>query len=564
MRAMKIEPRRIVSISFACLLLLLSVDVLAQRPTGTISGRILAEDGQPVASARIMLVGVGGKNRNIQGRAMMGTDDEGNFKYEGLDPIPYRLVVQAPGYVVQDQDAFRTKTYRIGEFAAITLVRGGVVTGRVLSPTGEPVVYVGVRALRIRDGNGKPIPPTADMVLFESRRTDDRGVYRIYGLAAGSYVVAAGGASYLYPPSPYIGKAASYHPSGARETAVEVTVRPGEETAGIDIRYRGESGYTISGTIQGEPAVVRLGAGLSTASVALRRVSTGELVSIATVSPTAADQRGFAFYGIPPGEYEARAIRDNPFDENPAISDTRKVTVTNADVSGMVLTLAAGASISGVFSIEETPGQPKPNCPGTREGLSEEAQIQAVLNRTGDRDESIGSLGDLFGWPGPDAKGAFALRNLRPEHYRIKVSLPSEGLYLKSFSFEKPDRQPPRDGIVLKAGERVEGLRIVAAHGAASFSGTARGRETGRRIAHLVPREPEAGDDVLRYYETPVENGEFHFAHLAPGKYWLLIRAEEKGTLAPATAWNGAERAALRKLAEKSGQPVELNRCGKK
>ena len=56
------------------------------------------------------------------------------------------------------------------------MLKGGVITGTVTSATGSPLVQAGVRAILIRDANGKP--PTGPRFPAE-RPTDDRGVYRI-------------------------------------------------------------------------------------------------------------------------------------------------------------------------------------------------------------------------------------------------------------------------------------------------------------------------------------------------------------------------------------------------
>src|SRR5205807_1489725 len=68
---------------------------------------------------------------------------------------------------------------------------GGVINGTVTDSDKQPVVAVRVRALMIRDANGEL---TNGSVATE-RLTDDRGIYRLYGLTSGSYVVSAGGGS---------------------------------------------------------------------------------------------------------------------------------------------------------------------------------------------------------------------------------------------------------------------------------------------------------------------------------------------------------------------------------
>src|SRR6185295_10301534 len=110
---------------------------------------------------------------------------------------------------------------------------------------GEPVIAVRVRATMVRDVRGeKPRAP------FNSEQpTDDRGVYRIYGLRPGTYIVSAGGPGFSPTFNPYDSDAATFAPSSTRDNAAEVVVRSNDDST-IDIRYRGEPGHVISGAIK--------------------------------------------------------------------------------------------------------------------------------------------------------------------------------------------------------------------------------------------------------------------------------------------------------------------------
>ena len=69
----------------------------------------------------------------------------------------------------------------------IRLVRGAVITGVLLDNTGQPAVGTTVRAMRyaMQNGERRLVPGRS------SAATDDKGEYRIYGLAPGDYVVGA-------------------------------------------------------------------------------------------------------------------------------------------------------------------------------------------------------------------------------------------------------------------------------------------------------------------------------------------------------------------------------------
>src|SRR5688572_16977290 len=85
----------------------------------------------------------------------------------------------------------------------------GVITGKVTTLTGEPMVGVRVSAVMVKDLNGNP---ERRQFGGRPRFTDDRGVYRIYGLRPGIYVVYARGDVTSSPISPYEGYAPTYHP----------------------------------------------------------------------------------------------------------------------------------------------------------------------------------------------------------------------------------------------------------------------------------------------------------------------------------------------------------------
>src|SRR5262249_15450730 len=175
------------------------------------------------------------------------TDEEGRFEIGDLPARAYTMGVYAPGYVQppRDDNAF----YRPGDSLTIRMIKGGVITGTVTNAFGTPLVGLPVGAIRIRDLEGRRSRSSA--IGERDRRTDDHGVYGIYGLEPGYYTVMAGGVQRSFPGTPFDRDVPTYFPSSTRDTATEVSVRSGEETAGIDIRYRGEPGHAISGSVPG-------------------------------------------------------------------------------------------------------------------------------------------------------------------------------------------------------------------------------------------------------------------------------------------------------------------------
>ena len=228
------------------ILLLTSTCAVAQvqssnppRPkTGSITGTVVNETGQPLQNVAIY-VRTFSSLRPVQFGL---TDNEGKFEITGLEPLTFQIFARHSVYSLLPREEGTPNNYRIGDSVKLVMAKGGVITGTVTTRDGEPVVRVPVRVTTVPNGD-----------FTQERLTDDRGVYRIYGLPSGKYVVSAGAGSGPYSFGPYDDDVPTYSPASTRDTAAEINVRLGEETTNVDIRYRGEPGRTVSGTVSNPP-----------------------------------------------------------------------------------------------------------------------------------------------------------------------------------------------------------------------------------------------------------------------------------------------------------------------
>jgi hypothetical protein len=531
---------------------------------GVISGRVIADDGQPMGGAQVTAVGAGKSPLTIAGQTT-NCDADGNFKVTGLSHGVYSIVAWAPGYVpVQDQ----SRKYRIGESVIIRMARGGVITGRVTDEFGEPMVGVRVAADRVRDSEGNPGAGAATMnEMYSSWSTDDRGVYRVYGLEAGAYVVGVNVATPIFgglgetsrePPT--------YHPSSPRGAAAEVNLRGAEEVAGVDIRARGGRGRSISGTVSGETQ----GEGLiNGVTITLYGAADKNLMGMATLIGS----QNFSLRGVDDGEYELTATRFNE-SMDLAISAPRRVVVRGADLNGIELKLLKLGSVSGRVVIEA----PKAECETSSDQFKiEEAMIEMKRD---DRATGVSALGFFpIGASGyldgatPDKVGGFTVKNLEAGRYRVNTDLPDECWYIRAITQAATPRpiDVSRSGLTLKQGEKISGIEITIAQGAASLSGrvvpSREGAQLPKRLrVHLIPAEAAAADDLLRYAESPLRgDGAFEFKHIAPGKYLLSARqASEKDAnhdQSRPLVWDAVERGKLRREAAAAKNEIELKVC---
>src|SRR5262245_24785295 len=134
-------------------------------PASRIRGRVVTDGGRPVPDATVMIfpVNFAGNMQNMISSFFrpVTSDADGKFDLTGLRPGAYSLSASSPGYVVSDPDP--KVFYRPGDNATITLIKGGVITGKVTSSGGEPVVGALVRAVKIRESNNKQLKTRGDV-----------------------------------------------------------------------------------------------------------------------------------------------------------------------------------------------------------------------------------------------------------------------------------------------------------------------------------------------------------------------------------------------------------------
>ena len=158
---------------------------------GSIAGTVVvAGSGQPARRAR---VGLSGGN-DVGGGRSTTTDEMGRFSFNALPEGRFNLSASKPGHIsgsygqrqpgrpgtpIQLADGQRLQVQ-------LQITRGGVITGTVLDENAEAIPATAVRALRYVMQSGQRTLQSAG-----NGQTDDRGVYRIYGLQPGEYIVFA-------------------------------------------------------------------------------------------------------------------------------------------------------------------------------------------------------------------------------------------------------------------------------------------------------------------------------------------------------------------------------------
>jgi len=544
--------------------------------TGSIKGRVVADDGRPVVNATLMAQAINGPPSVRPAQV----DSEGKFSFNDLPSAAYIIFAVAPGYIdeaMSTGDPNDWPRHLIGAQLKIKMIKGGVITGKVTNSKGDPIVGVPVHAVALNNPSSSP----TDFLGAGGAESDDRGIYRIYGLRPGPYVVNAGGRGQFGWASSngFDLDVPTYYPSATRDTAIPVVVRGGDETTGIDIKYFGTEGHRISGFLLGT-----VNAGPSAASgaiaIVLSPAGTQSVLSMALLS-TMDQRRAFGFNGVADGEYDLFASFQTGQQNEASLVATKRVTVRGGDVTGVELTLAQLASIAGTIMLNPIKAEDKCDQRGSQ-------LIETIFAARRDDPRKSGSqmmTTMLAGLGGTlNAKGEFMARNLDAGRYRFEIKLPTEAWYVRVINLPpavaaappsaaaKPNQSYPWQGTVtIKSGQQVSGVSIIVGQDAASLQGRVTVTPEGTAFpadlhVHLVPADREQANDVLRYSETIImSDGTFAFSNIAPGRYFIVSRvepgAETPGTSPRPSAWDPTARAKLRQEAEAAKVVVDLKSC---
>ena len=289
--------------------------------------------------------------------ARASTNKDGTFRLVGLTAGEYIVSAAAPGYVSRASSPFTRLpgllvAIRKGDVVrdvAISLERGGVVTGRVVDGNGDPAVSTEV-ALLSADG-----PAKGTRVTFprsEIGRTDDRGVYRIYGIPMGRYILRAGTPTGVAPENfESVGSyfPVTYYPNTTIEAeATVVEVSPGRVVDKVDIVLGNASqGLSLEGVaIDVESGAPVLGAAVRFTSFVATYVQGvgGKVVTDSTGR--------FRIAGLMPGRYDLSILPDRT-QGDAYFGELLSVELLDVNLTGLVLKARRGGLLRGVVVFGE-------------------------------------------------------------------------------------------------------------------------------------------------------------------------------------------------------------------
>lgn len=533
----------------------------ARQRKGSIKGRVVNDSGQPFANAVVYVSPLSGTDNDD--REVL-TEEDGSFLVKDLSANPYQITCKAAGYVEEENDD-ASAYHLIGDSVSLRLRKGGVITGMVTDAKGAPIENAKVNIMRLRDGD-EPVIGIAE--TYDAEVTDDRGIYRLYGLQAGAYAVFVNRVG-IFEDEESREEVPIYFPSASREGAQIVKVNLGEEVGGINIIYRSERGHSISGQLSG---ALKKGETSSEAFVKLIHAQSGTVEASGWKGYRT--DRAFVFQGVPDGEYYLLA-QDNYYGEVKAASAPRQVVVKGGNVSGIELVLVPFASLEGRVSIEALPETRRPaDCQKLTPSFLEEVIVK-VSGNAGQASKQLPAwLVEESVSNAPDEKGNFVLRSIVPGQYHFAVGLIGHDLYIRTVALRpataKNSSTGARNALQLKPGERLTGVAVTLAQGAAQLRGRIAPANPAAKLparlrVYLVPAEAEYADEEWRFAQTEAQSdGTFAFTNLAPGQYRFVLRATSKegaGGSPDAKLWEAAARKLLQREAASANRAVALQTC---
>jgi hypothetical protein len=337
----------------------------AAKGTAVIVGRVTnLETGGPLRRAVIRIT-----SPALPSDRRVSTNADGRYEVRDLPAGEYSLKAERGGYLTlaygQRRPGEMGKPLQLGEGQTVkaidfALPRLGVITGRVVDDTGEPIAKVSVYAMQLgrHQGERRLIPffvPEECCWLGSHAVTDESGQYSLV-LPPGEFVVM-GRSRETWPLESDIkqvfGHPPAFYPGVIEPTeAQRIKVGAGQEVGNIDFALVAARTSRVSGTV-----LNAAGAPVANESVTLSPEVMGPQggsISPPITTQTEPDGR-FLVNNVQAGEY-LLAVRSGATNDQPAQEARQMIQVAGIDIDGLLIVTGSGGTVRGqVASDDGTP-----------------------------------------------------------------------------------------------------------------------------------------------------------------------------------------------------------------
>jgi protocatechuate 3,4-dioxygenase beta subunit len=486
-----------------------------KEPGATITGNVTVQ-GKAAAGVIVVML----KNdRRTSGREYSGpkdvTDAEGNYRIENVPAGNYRIMPAARAYVSTDE-ANRERNLVVNkgdtiEHIDFALVPGGVITGKVVDAEGKPMVEEFVQVFTVTENQSV-------YGGYTSTSTDDRGVYRMYGLRPGSYRVAAGRGEESFHSGAVRPYRRTYHPSVSdplQATVIEVV--EGGETKDIDITFtRRVTTYSVSGRIVDET-----GQPIPNVDYGITRYD-GQNTSTMSGGYTTNSRGEFKLSGLAPGKYSLPVSRSPDSDLR---FEEAQFEVVDQDVTNLVIKATRGASISGVVIFEGLEDKKASEVLGRRAWVM--ASLAEATTRSANSSTPI------------KEDGSFTIRGLAAGTANLHIHASGS---LRVERVERDGVIQSGSSLVIREREQIKGIRVIVQIGNATIRGkieVTNGTLPPDARFHIWARRTDGAPNVINNVNNIPQidtRGQFVIENLNSGTYELnagvFIPSKKEGYVA--------------------------------
>jgi hypothetical protein len=489
----------------------------AAKGTAVIAGRVTNLDtGGPLRRAVIRIT-----SPALPSDRRVSTNSDGRYEVRDLPAGEYSLKAERGGYLTLAYGQRRFgevgKPLQLGEGHTVkaidfALPRMGVISGRVVDDTGEPIARVGVWAMQFgrHQGARRLIPfvvPEECCWRGAHAQTDENGEYSL-ALPPGEFVVMVQSRE-TWPlesdTTQVLGYPPSFYPGVIEPTeAQRIKVGVGQEVGNIDLALVPARTSRVSGTVFNAA-----GAPVANESVTLSQEVMGPQggsIFPPNTARTGPDGR-FSVNNVQGGEYML-AVRSAAANDQPAQEARQMIQVTGIDIDDLVIVTGSGGTVRGQVASDD--GTPVPGV--------DRLVVRARPLTWAARTSTLASSGNGR----VNADGTFELKAIVGPVV-LSIGTLTGDWTLKSV--ELNGRNLADDPIDVRHGETLNGVRVVLTS-----------RPTYLRGALLDEKKQPADGTVVVFPEEtsrwredsrtvraarPDQRGEFSIKGLPAGKYLI-------------------------------------------